>query len=92
MFFAFRTRLIHQPFASNAISCMTQQLLLHYQTPQYDRHHFPVTGILLIIYLKKYGCYFCCRTRSIGNAMDKIIDLKPEDAHFLLVFRMIIQY
>ena len=25
-----------------------QQLLLHYQIPQYDRHHFPVTGILLI--------------------------------------------
>ena len=48
MFFAFRTHLIHQPFASNAMSCMTQQLLLRYQIPQYDRHHFPVTGILLI--------------------------------------------
>ena len=49
MFFAFRTHLIHWPFASNAMSCMMQQLLLCYQIPQYDRHHSPVTGILLII-------------------------------------------
>ena len=27
---------------------MTKQLLLRYQIPQYDRHHFSVTGILLI--------------------------------------------
>ena len=27
---------------------MMQQLLLRYQIPQYDRHYFPVTGILLI--------------------------------------------
>ena len=47
----FRTHLIHQPFVSNATSCMMQQLLLHYQIPQYDRHHFPMTGILLIIQL-----------------------------------------
>ena len=49
MFFTFRTHLIHRPFASNATSCTTQQLLLRYQIPQYDRHHFPVTGILLIL-------------------------------------------
>ena len=45
----FRTYLIHQPFASNATSCTRQQLLLHYQIPQYDRHHFPMIGILLIL-------------------------------------------
>ena len=33
MFFTFRTHLIHWPFASNAMSCMMQQLLLHYQIP-----------------------------------------------------------
>ena len=48
MFFAFRSHLIHWLFASNATSCTMQQLLQHYQIPQYDRHHFPVTGILLI--------------------------------------------
>ena len=48
MFFTFRTHFIHRPFASNATSCTTQQLLLRYQIPQYDRHHFPVSGILLI--------------------------------------------
>ena len=48
MFFTFRTHLIHRPFASNATSCTTQQLLLRYQITQYDRYHFPVTGILLI--------------------------------------------
>ena len=50
----FRTHLIHQPFASYATSYTMQQLLLRYQIPQYDRHHFPVTGILLIskIYVK----------------------------------------
>ena len=31
MFFTFRTHLIHWPFVSNATSCTTQQLLLHYQ-------------------------------------------------------------
>ena len=46
MFFAFRTHLIHRPFASNATSCMTQQLLPLYQISQKDRHHFSVTGIL----------------------------------------------
>ena len=30
------------------MSYMTQRLLLCYQLPQYDRYHFPVTGILLI--------------------------------------------
>ena len=44
----FRTHSIHWPFVPNAMSCMMQQLLLYYQIPQYDRHHFPVTGILLI--------------------------------------------
>ena len=39
----FRTHLIHQPFASNATSCMMQQLLLRYQILQYDGHHFQVT-------------------------------------------------
>ena len=34
MFFMFRTHLIHWSFASNATSCMMQQLLLHYQIPQ----------------------------------------------------------
>ena len=48
MLFAFRIHLIHQLFASNAMSCTMQQLLLHYQIPQYDRQYFPVTGILLI--------------------------------------------
>ena len=31
MFFAFRTHLIHRPFASNATSYTMQQLLLHHQ-------------------------------------------------------------
>ena len=43
-----RTHFIHQPLA---MSCMMQQLLLHYQIPQYDRRHLPVTGILLIVLL-----------------------------------------
>ena len=34
MFLTFRTHLIYWPFASNAMSGMTQQLLLHYQIPQ----------------------------------------------------------
>ena len=50
MFFMFRTHLIHQPFESNATSFTTQQLLLCYQIQQFDRHHFPVTGILLILF------------------------------------------
>ena len=41
MFFMFRTLLIHQPFVSNAMSCTTQQLLLHYQISQ-----CPVSSIL----------------------------------------------
>ena len=51
MFFAFRTHLIHRPFVYNATSCMMQQLLLRYQIPQYDRHHFPVTGIFKFSYV-----------------------------------------
>ena len=54
-FFHVWTHLVHRPFASNATSCMAQQLLLRYQIPQYDRHHFPVTGILLISWLAETG-------------------------------------
>ena len=32
MFFAFRTHLIHGPFASDTMSCTMQQLLLHWVT------------------------------------------------------------
>ena len=62
MFFMFRTHLIHRPFVSNATSCTMQQLLLRYQIPHYDTHHFPVTRILLMSvtmlkgYLKHYAC------------------------------------
>ena len=67
----FRIHLIHRSFASNATSCMMQQLLLRYQIPQYDRHHFPVTGILLIYY--GYLKYLVARVRLSHNITSTIL-------------------
>ena len=77
----FKSHLIHWPFASNAMPCMTQQLLLYYQIPQYDRHHFPVTGILLIYTCTTFRSH---RYRQLVSLLQQAIKLLKSNLHLFI--------
>ena len=89
MFFVFRTHLIHWPFVPNAMSCTTQQLLVRYQIPQYDRHHFPVTGILLILQVSVVDVFvYRCVQLYFGNGLNPEVSERASAGSFSLQWKI----